>query len=123
MLASLVVEEVRARIDKVVHLDLGKFYTRIQRDGTYIIDYRVRLQAMGQEVLPTWRAMGAGESNVDKSKRRLGGRSFSDEGLWGLGHCLVALLEERLLSSGAWPKEVAPEKRSSRRGPDGWSKE
>jgi len=89
---------------------LGKLYARIQRDGIYIVDYRVRLQAMGQEVPPTWRAMGAGESNVDKFKSRLGGRSWSDEGLEGLGHCLVALFEGRLLSSGAWQKEAAPEK-------------
>lgn len=88
---------------------LKKLCARVRRDGAYIIDYRVRLQATGQEVPPGWRSMGAGESNVGKFKSRLGGRSWSDAGLRGLGHCLAALFEGRLLSSGVQPKEQALE--------------
>lgn len=51
--------------------------------GGSIIDYRVRLAAVGHEVDPGWRGLGAVEATVKRYKHRIGkrGRAWSQRGL------------------------------------------
>jgi hypothetical protein len=51
--------------------------TRLQKHKNALIDYRQRLKAQGVKVSPTWRGMGAAESNVDLFKLRTAKRGRS----------------------------------------------
>lgn len=64
----------------------------VERNREALVDYRKRLRALGVEGSPTWRGLGAAESNVNKVKARIGkqGRAGS---LKGLGAILTALAE------------------------------
>lgn len=71
---------------------------RLEGHKEALRDYRIRLKEMGFTVAPTWRTMGAAESNMDKFKNRIGkqGRSWSLRGLTAMLTCMVELFEGRL---------------------------
>ena len=75
--------------------------TRLQKHKNALIDYRQRLKAQGVKVSPTWRGMGAAESNVDLFKLRTAkrGRSWSKKGLKAILHMLGLLYENILHNS------------------------
>lgn len=72
---------------------------RLERHQEALRDYRVRLKELGFVVDPSWRAMGAAESNMDKFKSRMGkqGRSWSLRGLTAIVSCMVELFEGKLV--------------------------
>jgi len=82
-------------------MDLLKFKNRLGSHKDALIDYRRRLGEQGKEILPTWRGMGAAESNVDRFKLRTAkrGRSWSAKGLKAILHMLRLLYENTLHSS------------------------
>ena len=85
-------------LEKRVVLELK---TRLQKHKNALIDYRQRLKAQGVKVSPTWRGMGAAESNVDLFKLRTAkrGRSWSKKGLKAILHMLGLLYENILHNS------------------------
>jgi len=82
-------------------LELRKFKQGLQKHPDYLIDYRQRLKEQGVEISPTWRGMGAAESNVDLFKLRVSkrGRAWSDRGLKAILHMLGLLYENVLHNS------------------------
>ena len=51
----------------------------------YILDYRLRLQALGYDC-SGFRGLGSVESNVGKFKSRVRGRAWSRKGIYALGN-------------------------------------
>lgn len=52
--------------------------------GDAIIDYRLRLAALGHAVNPGWRGLGAVEATVKRYQGRLEGRAWSRGGIGGI---------------------------------------
>ena len=82
-------------------LDLLGFKVKLQKYKDALSDYRQNLKDQGVEVFPTWRGMGAAESNVDRFKLRTAkrGRSWSKRGLEAILHMLGLLYENILHDS------------------------
>ncbi len=56
--------------------ELQTFKNQLQKHNEATIDYRRRLESQGLEVSPTWRGLGAAESNVDRFKLRTAKRGW-----------------------------------------------
>ena len=78
--------------------ELHTFENQVEKHIEATIDYRQRLSSRGIEVLPTWRGLGAAESNVDRFKLRTAkrGRAWSKKGLKAILRMLGLLYENTL---------------------------
>ncbi len=78
--------------------ELHTFENQVEKHIEATIDYRQRLSSRGIEVLPTWRGLGAAESNVDRFKLRTAkrGRAWSKRGLKAILRMLGLLYENTL---------------------------
>ena len=61
----------------------------------YILDYRLRLQALGYDC-SGFRGLGSVESNVGKFKSRVRGRAWSRKGIYALGNVLFKVMDGSL---------------------------
>jgi hypothetical protein len=77
------------------------FKWNLQKHADALVDYRQRLKRQGVDVSPSWRGMGAAESNVDLFKLRTAkrGRSWSERGIKAIFHMLGLLYENVLHNS------------------------
>ncbi len=98
LLSSIITEALGCCNDVAQKEKLRDFKILLKDNGTYIIDYRVRLKNLGFPVSEKWRGLGASESNVNKFKNRIGkrGRSWSIEGLMAILTTLSRLFEGNL---------------------------
>lgn len=85
--------------DHEAYQEIKQLSERLEKHKEALRDYRVRLKEMGFTVDPTWRTMGAAESNMDKYKSRIGkqGRSWSLRGLTAILTCLSEMFEGGLM--------------------------
>ncbi len=93
---------IRRALEEVPDLEKKKelqtFKNQVQKNIEATIDYRRRLESQGLEVSPTWRGLGAAESNVDRFKLRTAkrGRAWSKKGLKAILRMLGLLYENTL---------------------------
>jgi len=74
---------------------IGKVYQSMRAQWQWILDYRIRLRALGYDTAGL-RGMGSAESNISKLKARVRGKSWSDRGLQAVMNVVIALTEGRL---------------------------
>ena len=98
-----VLEKAKSKADGKRRPELERTLKTVRSDWQYIVDYRLRLEALGYDC-KGFRGLGSGESNVGKFKSRTRGRSWSSEGLRALGNVLFRLLDGSL---GIYTSRVA----------------
>ncbi len=78
-----VIEAEKAAVTVEERAEIGQLRELLVSLSEALRDYRVRLKEKGVAVDPTWRGLGAAESNVDKFSNRLKkqGRAWREEGL------------------------------------------
>lgn len=109
--AQLLIEVVQAEKAAATpeeQAETGQMRELLVGMGEALRDYRVRLKEKGVVVDPTWRGLGAAESNVDKFSNRLKkqGRAWREEGLTAMMTVQAKLYEGTLLSYLAKAKTV-----------------
>ncbi|MCL6451032.1 MAG: ISLre2 family transposase, partial [Acetobacteraceae bacterium] len=70
---------------------LSRLAASVAEGAHEIMDYRLRLKALGRPVSPHWRGPGVAESQVKRYKDRLRGAAWSVDGL----EAMLALLDRR----------------------------
>lgn len=93
-----VTETLEEAVEEAAIEKLEQVHRTLLRHGEDIRDYRIRLLEAGEAVDPSWRGVGAAESNVDKFTNRVRkrGRAWSIRGLAAMLTCLAEYFEGNL---------------------------